>query len=90
MRSSTRCSSPTATTLDLELLPRSITEAAPVVRERKQRKTPASLRDEWLAPFENRYLTELLAESNGSVRRAAAEAGVDAVTLYRLLRKRQV
>ena len=32
----------------------------------------------------------LLAEANGSVRRAAAEAGVDAVTLYRLLRKRRV
>ena len=77
-------------TLDIEHLPRSITEAAPVARERKQKKTLASLRDEWLAPFENRYLTELLAEANGSVRRAAAEAGVDAVTLYRLLRKRQV
>jgi transcriptional regulator with GAF, ATPase, and Fis domain len=77
-------------TLDLEHLPRSITEATPVAREHKQRKTLASLRDEWLAPFENRYLTELLAEANGSVRRAAVEAGVDAVTLYRLLRKRQV
>jgi transcriptional regulator with PAS, ATPase and Fis domain len=77
-------------TLELEHLPRSITEATPVVRERKQKKTLASLRDEWLAPFESRYLTELLAEANGSVRRAAAEAGVDAVTLYRLLRKRRV
>ena len=49
----------------------------------------AELREQWLAPFETRYLTELLA-SAGSVRRAAEVAGVDAVTLYRLLRKRGV
>ena len=49
------------------------------------------LREEWLAPLERRYLVDLLTEHAGNVRRAAAAAaGVDAVTMYRLLRKRGV
>ena len=48
------------------------------------------LREEWLAPLERRYLVDLLTEHAGNVRRAAAAAGIDAVTMYRLLRKRGV
>ncbi|HEY4243291.1 MAG TPA: sigma-54-dependent Fis family transcriptional regulator [Kofleriaceae bacterium] len=76
--------------LDVDHLPRSITAASPAPAPRVKRKTLAALRDEWLAPFEGRYLQELLAESGGSVRRAATLAGVDAVTLYRLLRRRNI
>jgi transcriptional regulator with GAF, ATPase, and Fis domain len=79
----------TGDTLLPEHLPRSI-----VVREappkKPARKSLATLRDEWLAPFEIRYLSDLLAETGGSVHRAAKHAGVDAVTLYRLLKKRGV
>jgi transcriptional regulator with GAF, ATPase, and Fis domain len=77
-------------TIEAEHLPRSL--FTPPLRARgKRRAQPplAELRDQWLAPFETRYLTELLA-SSGSVRSAAKVAGVDAVTLYRLLRKRGV
>jgi two-component system, NtrC family, response regulator AtoC len=48
----------------------------------------AELRDAWLSPLERRYLEALLAECRGNVRRAARRAGVDAVTFYRLLKKR--
>jgi transcriptional regulator with GAF, ATPase, and Fis domain len=85
-------------TIEAEHLPRSIA-AAPTAtvaaRGRGKRSSSpsppslAELREGWLAPFETRYLTDLLA-STGSVRRAAGVAGVDAVTLYRLLRKRGV
>ena len=54
------------------------------------RPTLAALREQWLAPLERRYLVELLAEHRGNVRAAAAVAGVDPVTLYRLLRRRGV
>jgi DNA-binding NtrC family response regulator len=57
---------------------------------RSARPTLKELREVWLAPLEKRYLGELLAEHGGSVRKAAAAAGIDAVTLYRLLRKRGV
>ena len=53
-------------------------------------KTLADLREEWLAPLEQRYLTELIAEHGGNVRRAAAAAGVNPVTFYRLLRRRGI
>ena len=54
------------------------------------RPTLKALREQWLAPLERRYLVDLLTEHAGNVRKAAAAAGVDAVTLYRLLRKRGV
>jgi len=54
------------------------------------RPTLRALREEWLAPLERRYLIDLLGAHAGNVRAAAAAAGVDAVTLYRLLRKRGV
>jgi two-component system response regulator HydG len=49
-----------------------------------------TLREQWLAPLERRYLVELLAEHRGNVRDAAAAAGIDPVTMYRLLRRRGV
>jgi transcriptional regulator with GAF, ATPase, and Fis domain len=50
----------------------------------------AEVREEWLAPLERRYLTELLESCHGNVRRAADVAGVNTVTLYRLLKKRNL
>jgi DNA-binding protein Fis len=46
------------------------------------------LREMWLAPREKRYLAELLAQCDGNVRRAAKRAGINTVTMYRLLKKR--
>ena len=51
-------------------------------------RTLKALREMWLAPLERRYLTELLDECGGNVRRAAERAGVNTVTMYRLLKKR--
>lgn len=50
--------------------------------------TLAELREIWLAPLETRYLTELLHRCAGNVVLAAKRAGVNHVTMYRLLRKR--
>ncbi len=81
-------------TLLAEHLPRSIVEPQPSTsasrKKKTETKTLSAMRDAWLQPFESRYLTELLADTGGSVRRAATRAGVDAGTLYRLLKKRQV
>jgi two-component system response regulator HydG len=52
--------------------------------------TLAELRETWLAPLETRYLRELMAVCGGSARAAAKRAGVDPVTMYRLLRRRGV
>jgi len=54
------------------------------------RRTLRQLREEWLAPLETAWLRELLGSCGGRVRRAAREAGVDAVTMYRLLRRRGI
>jgi two-component system, NtrC family, response regulator HydG len=54
------------------------------------RPTLRELREQWLAPLERRYFVELLGECDGNVRAAAARAGVDPVTMYRLLRRRGV
>ena len=64
------------------------TEAAAAAERRTNRPSLKEQRELWLAPLERRYLTELLEECNGNVRLAATRAGVNAVTLYRLLRKR--
>lgn len=50
--------------------------------------TLAELRERWLAPLETRYLLALLEKCRGNVKRAAREAGVNPVTMYRLLDKR--
>ena len=46
------------------------------------------LREQWLAPLERRYLSNLLNYCEGNVRKAAKIAGINHVTLYRLLKKR--
>ncbi len=51
-------------------------------------KTLRQLREMWLAPLEKRYLAELLGQCDGNVRKAALRAGVNTVTMYRLLKKR--
>ncbi len=79
------------TTIEARHLPRTI--AAPAPRAKKKAPAPptlAALRDKWLAPLEARYLNELLVETHGSVAAASRRAGVDTVTLYRLLRRRGV
>lgn len=50
----------------------------------------AELRERWLAPREREYLIDLVNRHRGNVRAAAVEAGVDHVTLYRLLKKRAI
>jgi DNA-binding NtrC family response regulator len=55
---------------------------------RRRAPTLRELREAWLAPLEARYLTELLQQSDGNVALAAKRAGINTVTMYRLLRKR--
>jgi DNA-binding NtrC family response regulator len=57
-------------------------------RDHAARPTLAEARERWLAPLETRYLEELLASCGDNVRAAATQAGVNPVTLYRLLEKR--
>ena len=57
---------------------------------RPSRRTLQAMRELWLAPLEQRYLTDLVAEHDGNVRRAAAAAGVNPVTFYRMLRRRGI
>jgi DNA-binding NtrC family response regulator len=45
-------------------------------------------REKWLDPLERQYLTDLLAKHGGNVKLAAQAAGVNTVTLYRLLKRR--
>jgi transcriptional regulator with GAF, ATPase, and Fis domain len=74
-----------------EHLPRSFAPAASIKKTKPERPgdpTLAELRETWLAPLEARYLAELLAACDGNVREAARRAGVNTVTLYRLLKKR--
>ena len=54
------------------------------------RRSLRAMREVWLAPLEQRYLTELVAEHGGNVRKAAAAAGVNPVTFYRMLRRRGI
>jgi two-component system response regulator HydG len=64
--------------------------AAAVATRAASRPSLRQLRDQWLAPLERRYLADLIAEHEGNVRRAAVAAGIDPVTLYRLLRRRGI
>ena len=45
-------------------------------------------REQWLEPLERQYLTDLLAKHGGNVKTAAKAAGINTVTLYRLLKRR--
>ncbi|MBA3817937.1 MAG: sigma-54-dependent Fis family transcriptional regulator [Deltaproteobacteria bacterium] len=46
------------------------------------------VRETWLEPLEKQYLTDLLAKHAGNVKTAARAAGINVVTLYRLLKRR--
>ncbi|MBA2540124.1 MAG: sigma-54-dependent Fis family transcriptional regulator [Deltaproteobacteria bacterium] len=48
----------------------------------------AAARETWLDPLERQYLTDLLAKHGGNVKVAARAAGINTVTLYRLLKRR--
>jgi transcriptional regulator with GAF, ATPase, and Fis domain len=61
---------------------------APPARTPSAGATLAEMRERWLAPLERSYLQDVLRASNGNVRRAAEVAGVNTVTMYRLLEKR--
>ncbi len=47
-------------------------------------------RESWLDPLERQYLTDLLVRHDGNVKLAAAAAGINTVTLYRLLKRRKL
>ncbi len=69
-------------------LPRSMHAALAIEAPKaEERRSLLALREEWIAPHERRYLMQLLNEHGGSVRAAAVEAGVNHVTLYRLIKK---
>jgi DNA-binding NtrC family response regulator len=77
-----------------EDLPRSMRagheEAAPPQAPEPAPRSLASLREEWLAPHERRYVTQLLDAAQGKVDEAAKRAGVNRVTFYRLMHKHGV
>jgi DNA-binding NtrC family response regulator len=73
-----------------EDLPRSLLATPRATPARANKPTLRELREQWLAPLERRYFVELLGEHGGNVRAAAAAAGVDPVTLYRLMKRRGV
>ena len=73
----------------LENLPASF-RAAHVASPRpkpERPKTLAQLREGWVQPHERQYLSRLLEECDGKVDAAAQKAGVNRVTLYRLMKK---
>ena len=76
--------------LRIEDLPRPLQDLAP--QKKRGRSEPQVTLDEarerWLAPLERQYLTELLAKHGGNVKAAAKAAGINTVTLYRLLKRR--
>jgi two-component system response regulator HydG len=72
-----------------EDLPRTLNSAPrPIERPKDELPTIRELRERALAPIERRYLEQLLARHRGNITSAAAHAGVDRVTFYRLLKKR--
>jgi len=78
-------------TVEAEDLPGTIAGRAAVpspARTKRPELTLAEQRELWLAPLERSYLTDLLERCEGNVKRAARIAGVNAVTLYRLLERR--
>jgi DNA-binding NtrC family response regulator len=76
-----------------EALPGTVRPAAESPAAPSAPSKPATLRamrETWLAPLEQRWLTELLDGCKGNVRQAARKAGVTPVTLYRLMARRGV
>jgi transcriptional regulator with GAF, ATPase, and Fis domain len=78
--------------IQAEDLPRSLRTAAggqlDAVPPSPRRQPLREAREAWLAPMETQYLVDLLHECDDNVRLAAERAGVNVVTLYRLLHKR--
>ena len=76
--------------LQPEDLPRPLHTVTPgkPARERPKQQTLAAARELWLEPLERQYLTDLLAKHGGNVKVAAKAAGINTVTLYRLLKRR--
>ncbi len=77
-------------TVEPDDLPRAMREGesvtAPVVASAAP-KTLAELREAWVAPLERKYLAELLDANEGKVDAAAKRAGINRVTMYRLMTK---
>ena len=75
-----------------EDLPRPLLSGSPVKPVGKHAKSTQPTLDEaretWLEPLERQYLTDLLAKHGGNVKVAAKAAGINTVTLYRLLKRR--
>jgi DNA-binding NtrC family response regulator len=70
-------------------LPRPLQAGAPAAKlKAPAQPTLEEAREMWLAPLERQYLTELLARHDGNVKSAARAAGINTVTLYRLLKRR--
>lgn len=65
---------------DEEEAPRSVDITVPLKEARAR----------WVARFERRYIERLLAEHDGYVRTAAEQAGIDRVSLYRLMSRHGV
>ena len=76
--------------LRVEDLPRPLQDPRP--RNERARTQPQltleEAREKWLDPLERQYLTDLLAKHGGNVKQAARAAGINTVTLYRLLKRR--
>jgi two-component system, NtrC family, response regulator AtoC len=53
-------------------------------------KTLAQMREDWVAPHERKYVSDLLDANDGKVDAAARTAGVNRVTFYRLMKKHGV
>ncbi len=62
--------------------------SAPAKPAKPSQLTLDEARETWLEPLERQYLTDLLAKHGGNVKVAAKAAGINTVTLYRLLRRR--
>jgi DNA-binding NtrC family response regulator len=75
--------------LSPEDLPKPLQTGTAAARPKKPaQQTLDDAREQWLEPLERQYLTDLLAKHGGNVKTAAAAAGINAVTLYRLLKRR--
>jgi DNA-binding NtrC family response regulator len=77
--------------LRVEDLPRPLQNNSSRTSERARTAPTVTLeeaRERWLDPLERQYLTDLLAKHGGNVKKAAEAAGINTVTLYRLLKRR--
>jgi Nif-specific regulatory protein len=74
-----------------EHLPRSVRSAvSPTPQLKLAFKTLHQMREQWIAPREKEYLLDLLKECKGDVKAVSRRAGVNPVTIYRLLKKRGI